>query len=265
MTKTTIDSDPNSTINSCDRQIHQLIIDISEEPDNSPKQVLLLSKLLQLLTQQHFSYYSQKAEIDKESLNKALIELCGISLRDGKKTNAKNIRNFTTQFIKRYHRDLTHADSQIVVQGLVNWVKTIIRRRKLDLLRQPKNQPISLDATFNSDEDGNSYLDQLADPTLSGLEAMMNNEEEAEEFAANQQRYLELQERLKTLSTCYPKGYPQANCYELIKRRFLREPKQRWREIAEELGIRQGTVTAHWDRRCKPLLRELGIEQNFSE
>ena len=56
---------------------------------------------------------------------------------------------------------------------------------------------------------------------------------------------------------CHPRNYPQCTCREIAKRRLLTNPPQKWEEIAEELKIPKGTLTSHWHRICKPLLRQI--------
>lgn len=56
---------------------------------------------------------------------------------------------------------------------------------------------------------------------------------------------------------CHPGNYPQCTCREIAKRRLLRNPPQRWEEMADELNIRRGTLTAHWHNICKPRLRQI--------
>ncbi|NEO56644.1 MAG: sigma-70 family RNA polymerase sigma factor [Okeania sp. SIO3B5] len=56
---------------------------------------------------------------------------------------------------------------------------------------------------------------------------------------------------------CHPKKYPQCNCREITKRRLLKNPPQQWEDIAQELDVPQGTVSSHWHRKCKPLLKEI--------
>ena len=35
------------------------------------------------------------------------------------------------------------------------------------------------------------------------------------------------------------------------------DPPQTQKDIAEELKVPLGTLTAHWNRKCKPLLRKI--------
>jgi hypothetical protein len=56
---------------------------------------------------------------------------------------------------------------------------------------------------------------------------------------------------------CHPKKYPQCTCGEIARRYLLRNPPQIQKDIAEELKVPLGTLTAHWHRKCKPLLQEI--------
>ena len=56
---------------------------------------------------------------------------------------------------------------------------------------------------------------------------------------------------------CYPKRYPQCTCGEIARRYLLRNPPQIQKDIAEELKVPLGTLTAHWHRKCKPRLQEI--------
>ncbi len=48
---------------------------------------------------------------------------------------------------------------------------------------------------------------------------------------------------------------------ELIQRRILKYPPDKWKDIAQDLNVRYGTVTSDWERYCKPLLEQ--IRQQF--
>lgn len=78
---------------------------------------------------------------------------------------------------------------------------------------------------------------------------------------SNQQKEQQILRSLESL-VCHPAGYPQSTCYELIQRRMLKKPPQRWEDIATQLKTPYGTVTSHWKRKCAKRLQE--IEANFS-
>jgi DNA-directed RNA polymerase specialized sigma24 family protein len=61
------------------------------------------------------------------------------------------------------------------------------------------------------------------------------------------------------LSHCHIAGNPQASCQSLARLRVL--AGKEWQEIAEEVGVSRSTITAHWCRKCQPLLQEW-LDQN---
>lgn len=145
----------------------------------------------------------------------------------------------------------------------INWVMMILKRDCQDVSKRVNraiivsmNNPIGKDgSTIEETIDSSQTLNPNDTPLLDALDTII-----AEEELLENQKELALMETLleEKLSNCYPAGYPQANCYELAQRRLLRIPPQKWKDLAEDLqGIPYGTVTSHWDRKCKPLLAEI--------
>ncbi len=56
---------------------------------------------------------------------------------------------------------------------------------------------------------------------------------------------------------CHPKDYPQCTCGEIYKRRFFRNPPQKFTEIAKELNVPYQALMAHNRRICKPRLKAI--------
>lgn len=173
------------------------------------------------------------------------------------------------------------SDAEVVRKYFHRWVKMILKCDCLDVQRRKMPRIISTSdsiggvdglriedtidgrRTFNLDEEI---------PTLEGLDGLIAQEDLLENqkravlmmhlFLENIQNFSEkLTALLEGLSSCYPKDYPQANCYELIKRRLFITPPQKWHDLAKELEVNQGTVTAHWNRKCNPILTQ--IEKNL--
>jgi hypothetical protein len=67
------------------------------------------------------------------------------------------------------------------------------------------------------------------------------------------------------LKNSYPRSYPECNCQFLSKRRVLKEPPDKFKDLAKELNVKYTTLNSHWDRKCEPSLQEiartLGYEQ----
>lgn len=168
------------------------------------------------------------------------------------------------------------SEAANVRKCFIRWVMMILRRDCRDVKRRV-NRPVVISDNTPIGEDGSTIGDRIDSrqtlnpndiPTLEELDNLIAQEEllENQRKAALILRLLpeymgQLSKKmlswLEEISNCYPARYPQANCYELVKRRLLRTPPQQWKELANELQIPYGTVTAHWDRKCKPLLTQL--------
>lgn len=200
----------------------------------------------------------------------------------------KDVKRNINQFPQMYRLNLETVNCQNpseaanVRECFIKWVKMILKRDCQDVKRRRGNQPriISTSETIGGEDgltieetiDSTKTLNPDEIPTLEGLAILIAQEEllENQRTAALILRLLpeymeQLSEKmlswLEEISNCYPAGYPQANCSEILQRRLLRTPPQQWKELANELQIPYGTVTAHWDRKCKPMLTQ--IEQNL--
>jgi hypothetical protein len=63
------------------------------------------------------------------------------------------------------------------------------------------------------------------------------------------------------LRNCFSDKHRPYTGWELIQRRLLKSPPDKWKDIAQDLNVRYGTVTSDWERYCKPLLEQ--IRQQF--
>jgi hypothetical protein len=200
----------------------------------------------------------------------------------------RDVKRNINRFPQMYRLNLETVNCQNpseaanVRECFIKWVKMILKRDCQDVKRRQDRQPriVSMSDPIGEDDgltieetiDSTRTLDPTEIPTLKGLDILIAKEEllENQRKAALILRLLpeymrQLSEKMLSLledfSNCHPAGYPQANCYELVKRRLLRTPPQQWNDLANELQIPYGTVTAHWERKCKPLLKQL--EQNL--
>lgn len=193
----------------------------------------------------------------------------------------RDIQRNIRRFARTYHLNLAKVNCQNpdeaaqVRKCFINWVLMILKRDCFDVKRR-RNQitivglddpigqnPIDGDGTMTIGDtiDSNQTWDINQPPKLSDLEELMAEEESLakQRLAEKINSILESEE----LTNCYPEKYPQANCAELIRRRLLREPAQKWGNIAQELQTPYGTVTSHWHRRCQPIIANM--EQIFEQ
>ena len=183
----------------------------------------------------------------QEALNQAL---AAISVH-GKQVSGRPVR----LFIQKFKLDLDSADPAHIAHIRECFVKRFNRILK-NIVAQMYNQMdyhLSLDAPTGGDGStplGNLVSDLTPNP--------MEQAERAEtwDIGRNARRYI-VEDPEGKLRDCHPSGYPQSNCQELAKRRLLNEPPDKWREIALALSVPFGTVTAHWKRKCYPLLQKI--------
>ena len=129
---------------------------------------------------------------------------------------------------------------------------TILKRRKIDNIRASNKggkPPVNLDEPITFKEDNKTTkLDQLGDHKPSPMEDLEERDliEKIKEHINNDPAF-----------DHHPKAYPQATCREIIKRRLLTDPPQEWQDLAQDLNIPYGTVTAHYNRKCLPRLANL--------
>lgn len=243
--------------------IRKLILTIIDREDGSLKQRNTFNKLLFYFyvypkLPKLYVEHNLKIEDYEDAYNRATSILAGINLnKEGltksscRSTNSRKICEFAKK------NDL-NDDPKIIRERFVGFFKEILNKRILDIYREKEREKPSksLDAPI-SGESTSTYLDNIADLTISGLEELIEEEKIKDNQKIDELLNQELEKLRKTTLNVYPDGYPQCNCYELIQRRELKNPKEKWKNIADEFQIPYGTVTAHYDRKCKKLLKEL--------
>ena len=63
----------------------------------------------------------------------------------------------------------------------------------------------------------------------------------------------------RVLRACHIRNNPKANCQSIAYLKLVMD--KQWQEIALEVGSPIGSISAHWGRRCQPLLNEW-LKQN---
>ncbi|MDF0555615.1 hypothetical protein [Kamptonema sp. UHCC 0994] len=235
-----------------DERICQLIREVIQYPDGSTQQKQALDRLPRLISKVPGIYKDNNPQINyQDAFNQALANLVGVSLKQGT-VSGKNIRSF----IQKTKLDLDNVEAKLIREHLIKWFNKILKRRILDLYRILGQQPLSLDKLMNGEEGGATYLEQLPDLSPNGFELLITEEDLQE----NQKIEAELKqscEQLTELLSCHPRGYFHCTCHELIRRRLLIQPPQKWEDITVELNVPFGTITSHWKRKCQPLLKNL--------
>jgi hypothetical protein len=173
---------------------------------------------------------------------------------DALKRTEKSLNRTIQKFPQTYNLELAEAGAELVRKKFVNWYNLILKRDCIDLWREQKNRPKPVELDRPIGEDGDLVGDIVADSdNPSPLEKAIQEENKR----ILQEVRHDFDKWLRELEDCRSNQHPSCNCGELYRRRILREPPQRWNDIARELNIPFGTITAHWHNHCKPLLREI--------
>jgi hypothetical protein len=144
----------------------------------------------------------------------------------------------------------------------VRWYNKILKYDCIDKYRQARNKPKPLNLDQPVRKDGMSTIGDIIpdDKHLPPMEQSI-----ADENKGRQQLLFDYIQKDpdNILHDCFPQDYPGCNCWELCQRRLLTQPAEIWRQIAKTLNIPLGTVTAHWHRECKPLLKRIANQFGF--
>ncbi len=166
----------------------------------------------------------------------------------------KTIENFP----EKYQLDIHSANAEMVRKKFVNWYNLILKRDCIDLWRaSKKRRTVELDSPFG--EDGETTRGDVTPDTSKPEPLEATIQEERQRNLQKAIAYLDSDPNEELLS-CASDEYPACNCRAIYRMR-RQEPPKTWQEIADVLGVKRGTVTAHWHRRGKPLIRE--IAQRF--
>lgn len=232
---------------SMDEQLCQLMREVVMHGDGSTEQRQAIGELLRLIPRLPGIYRVSHGDYP-DALNRALEgvsvfrrNVCGHGIR---------------QFVERYNLDLDRDEPAVVRQCFVRRFNRILKNKIAEIYNETGDD-WSLD--FPIGNEGTTFGDRLPAPNTGDVIDRRIEEEDRTEIQRIDEElrlYIEIDPEGR-LRECHPDGYPQSNCQELAKRRLLKEPRDKWKDIAQELNIPYGTVTAHWKRRCKPLLEEI--------
>jgi DNA-directed RNA polymerase specialized sigma24 family protein len=171
-----------------------------------------------------------------------------------------SVRKSLDKFPGTYQLDLFNTEAAIVRRCFVRWYNRILKCDCRDLWRRKKNRPkpVSLDESIG-EEGGVTRGEITADPgKLAPMDALMQAENQA--LLQTIIAYLREDPDRKLRDCLSARNRPYTG-WELVRRRLLKYPPDKWKDIARELNVPYGTVTSDWERFCKPLLEQ--IRQQF--
>lgn len=171
-----------------------------------------------------------------------------------------SVRNTIDRFPATYQLDLFNTESATVRKYFVRWYNLILKRDCQDLWRARRNRPKPVNLDESIGEDGGITRAEITpDPrNLEPMTALIQAENQA--ILKQIIEYLQ-QDPKGELRNCLSDKHRPYTGWELVKRRVLKYPPDKWKDIAQNLNVRYGTVTSDWERYCKPLLEQ--IRQQF--
>lgn len=157
-------------------------------------------------------------------------------------------------------------NSNSVVKSLTNWVNGYLKFRIKDLYSADKKAPLSLDVPITKDNKEITRLDNLPDFTLSGLDGLIEKtqKETTQRIGLELELYIE-QDPEGKLKNSYPKTCSPCNCQFLSQKRIIKEPPDKFSDLAKELNIPYTTVNSHWKRKCQPLLQQIAESLGYQQ
>jgi hypothetical protein len=241
-------------MNERDERLRQLIATVRQHPDGSPvwrkamNQLLLeIQQLPGLVRSSHPDYW--------EILNDTLMQL-GEKIKEFE-PRYPSMEKSLVVWINRKLR-LRYEVLSLSFPGRIRpKLKTALAEYKAQL----RKLPLSLDAPVG-DESGATFTDMLPDEspsTLWDLEAEIQRQQEklkTQRIGIQMRQYIE-QDPEGKLRNCYPRAYPHCHAHLLSKRRCLKDPPDKFKEIAADLDMGLTKVTSHWFDRCIPLLQKV--------
>ncbi|MEG5160234.1 hypothetical protein QUB37_07230 [Microcoleus sp. AT3-A2] len=202
----------------------------------------------------------------RTAMNKLLLQIQQLpGLKKSSHPNYPEALNRTFEWVSRDIAKFELRQSS-VSKSLVNWINGTLRRRIQDLYSPDKKAPISLDAPIAADIGETTRLELLPDFTLSGLDGMIESvqKETTLRIAIQLELYIE-QDPEGKLKNSYPRSYPECNCQFLSKRRVLKDPPDKFKDLAKELNVKYTTLNSHWDRKCEPSLQEIARTLGYKQ
>ncbi len=223
-----------------DRRLSALITEIRQNPAKSRKWRTAMNKLLREIQQ-----------------------LPG--LKKSSHPDYPEALNRTFEWVSR-EIDKFQPRQSSVSKSFVNWINGYLGWRIKDLYSPDKDAPISLDAPIAVDAGETTRLELLSDFTLGGLDGMIESvqKETTQRIGLELELYIE-QDPEGKLKNSYPRSYPECNCQFLSLRRVLKEPPDKFKDLAKELNVKYTTLNSHWDRKCEPSLQEIARNLGYKQ
>lgn len=232
-----------------------------------------ISKLPGLKRNNNPQYAEDYAEIFNNVMERVVKEICQDFQPQANKSMAASLQAWINEKMRLKYEVLdiypSSNQSNSTPTNLIG-AKSNRKNPKKEFYEQAKKPPFSLNKILNQNGD-ETFEDYLAAPTLNGLDAIIERDQEKLEeqelrISVNFARYIE-QDPQGKLRNCYPPrgNYVDCNCQLLAQRLLLKEPPESKTEIAKEIKVPYQSFISHWKRKCIPLLQSIGIEIGYQQ
>jgi hypothetical protein len=202
----------------------------------------------------------------RTAMNKLLLQIQQLpGVKKSAHPNYPAALNLTLEWVSREIANF-EPRSPSVSKSFVNWINGYLGWRIKDLYSPDKDAPISLDAPIAVDAGETTRLELLPDFTLSGLEGMIESiqKQTTQRIALELEHYIE-QDPEGKLRNSYPRSNPECNCQFLSKRRVLKDPPDKFKDLEKELNVKYTTLYSHWKRNCELLLQEKALTLGYKQ
>lgn len=202
----------------------------------------------------------------RTAMNKLLLQIQQLpGVKKSAHPNYPAALNLTLEWVSREIANF-EPRSPSVSKSFVNWINGYLGWRIKDLYSPDKDAPISLDAPIAVDAGETTRLELLPDFTLSGLDGMIESvqKETTQRIGLELELYIE-QDPEGKLKNSYPRSSPECNCQFLSMRRVLKEPPDKFTDLAKELNVKYPTLNSHWQKKCKPSLQEIARTLGYKQ
>lgn len=202
----------------------------------------------------------------RTAMNKLLLQIQQLpGLKKSTHPNYPDALNLTLEWVSREIAKF-EPRSPSVSKSFVNWINGYLGWRIQDLYSPDKDAPISLDAPIAVDAGETTRLELLPDFTLRGLDGMIESvqKETTQRIGLQLELYIE-QDPEGKLRNSHPGSYPECNCQFLSMRRVLKEPPDKFQDLAKELNVKYTTLNSHWKRKCEPSLQEIALTLGYKQ
>jgi hypothetical protein len=206
-----------------ERQLRELVETACSHPPGSAIRQKSLTKIIRLIRSQ---LWRENTLIYEDALQQTWLYFC------------RNICESTTT--ERYNPDRA---------SLLTWLNNYLKRRLQDLredaAKQAKQHVPPMRVVDGATID---IIEQQPAPA------------DTPPILAEVKRWVSI-DTDGTLVATHIKGYPQVNCQLLILRRL--PPETSWEQLSQELGISISSLSAFYQRKCLPKLRNFGESEGY--